>query len=132
MSHPASQATFTGDDAQLAAEISTQLDAVEARLYEVTAQMRRLPDETSKHLLAAGGKRARPNLVLLTARLGQADTEDIIDAAVAVELIHLASLYHDDVMDDARCAVGHRPPTRCGATRWPSSPGICSSPRLPE
>ena len=101
MSHPASPATFTGDDAQLAAEISTQLETVEARLYEVTEQTRRLPDETSKHLLAAGGKRARPNLVLLTARLGDAKNEDIIDAAVAVELIHLASLYHDDVMDDA-------------------------------
>ena len=72
MSHPASPATFTGDDAQLAAEISTQLETVEARLYEVTEQTRRLPDETSKHLLAAGGKRARPNLVLLTARLGDA------------------------------------------------------------
>jgi len=72
MSHPASPATFTGDDAQLAAELSTQLETVEARLYEVTEQTRRLPDETSKHLLA-----------------------------VAVELIHLASLYHDDVMDDA-------------------------------
>src|SRR5699024_7733193 len=46
-------------------------------------------------------KRARPNLVLLTARLGEAEQDDIIDAAVAVELIHLASLYHDDVMDDA-------------------------------
>ena len=101
MSHLASPATFTGDDAQLAAEISTQLETVEARLYEVTEQTRRLPDETSKHLLAAGGKRARPNLVLLTARLGDADNDDIIDAAVAVELIHLASLYHDDVMDDA-------------------------------
>ena len=101
MSHLASPATFIGADAQLAADISTQLEAVERRLYEVTAQTRKLPDTTSKHLLAAGGKRARPNLLLLTARLGEADREEIIDAAVAVELIHLASLYHDDVMDDA-------------------------------
>ncbi|WP_252199821.1 polyprenyl synthetase family protein [Brevibacterium sp. RIT 803] len=101
MSHLASPATFIGADAQLAADISTQLEAVERRLYEVTAQTRKLPDTTSQHLLAAGGKRARPNLLLLTARLGEADREEIIDAAVAVELIHLASLYHDDVMDDA-------------------------------
>ncbi|MDN5660231.1 MAG: polyprenyl synthetase family protein, partial [Brevibacterium aurantiacum] len=101
MSHLASPATFIGADAQLAADISTQLEAVERRLYEVTEQTRKLPDTTSKHLLAAGGKRARPNLLLLTARLGEANRDAIIDAAVAVELIHLASLYHDDVMDDA-------------------------------
>ena len=101
MSHLASPATFIGADAQLSADISTQLEAVETRLYDATAQTRKLPDTTSKHLLAAGGKRARPNLVLLTARLGEADCDEILDAAVAVELIHLASLYHDDVMDDA-------------------------------
>lgn len=101
MSHLASPATFIGADAQLATDISTQLEAVERRLYEVTEQTRKLPDTASKHLLAAGGKRARPNLLLLTARLGDAHCEAIIDAAVAVELIHLASLYHDDVMDDA-------------------------------
>lgn len=101
MSHLASPATFIGADAQLAADISTQLESVERRLYDVTEQTRKLPDTTSKHLLAAGGKRARPNLLLLTARLGEADRDEIIDAAVAVELIHLASLYHDDVMDDA-------------------------------
>lgn len=101
MSHLASPAAFTGADAQLAADISTQLESVERRLYEVTEQTRRLPDTASKHLLAAGGKRARPHLLLLTARLGDADRSEIVEAAVAVELIHLASLYHDDVMDDA-------------------------------
>lgn len=101
MSHPASPATIIGANAQIAADISTQLEAVERRLYEVTEQTRKLPDTASKHLLAAGGKRARPNLLLLTARLGDPERPETIDAAVTVELIHLASLYHDDVMDDA-------------------------------
>ena len=101
MSHLASPATFIGADAQLAESISTQLEAVERRLYEVTEQTQKLPDTASKHLLAAGGKRARPNLLLLTAHLGEPNCDEIIDAAVSVELIHLASLYHDDVMDDA-------------------------------
>ncbi len=101
MSHLASPVTFIGADAQLAADIAAQLDIVERRLYAVTDQTRKLPDTASKHLLAAGGKRARPNLVLLTARLGQPQCDEVIEAAVAVELIHLASLYHDDVMDDA-------------------------------
>jgi heptaprenyl diphosphate synthase len=55
----------------------------------------------SAHLTAAGGKRFRPLLTLLTAELGKDCTDEVIDAATAVELTHLASLYHDDVMDAA-------------------------------
>src|SRR5699024_5493434 len=106
MSHLASPATFTGADAQLAAEISTQLEAVEARLYEVTEQTRKLPHTTTKHLQAADGQRARPNLMLLTPRQGDAAQDDIIDAAVAVDLSHLASLYHEAVMDGASVRRG--------------------------
>jgi heptaprenyl diphosphate synthase len=59
-------------------------------------------DEVTTHLLAAGGKRLRPVLALATATSGlhQASREDLL-GAVAVELVHLASLYHDDVMDEA-------------------------------
>jgi heptaprenyl diphosphate synthase len=55
----------------------------------------------SGHLTAAGGKRFRPLLTLLTAELGNECTDEVVDAATAVELTHLASLYHDDVMDAA-------------------------------
>jgi len=55
----------------------------------------------SAHLLAAGGKRFRPTLTLLAAQVCRGVTDEVIAAAVGVELTHLASLYHDDVMDEA-------------------------------
>jgi heptaprenyl diphosphate synthase len=59
-------------------------------------------DEVTTHLIAAGGKRLRPLLALATATAGQREaSEDDLMGAVAVELVHLASLYHDDVIDEA-------------------------------
>jgi heptaprenyl diphosphate synthase len=57
--------------------------------------------ETSRHLVEAGGKRLRPLLTLISAQFGDPTNHDIIKAAVCCELTHLATLYHDDVMDDA-------------------------------
>lgn len=57
--------------------------------------------EASGHLFQAGGKRFRPMLTVLCAQLGDGANDDVIAAAAAVELTHLASLYHDDVMDEA-------------------------------
>src|SRR5690606_19231992 len=79
----------------------------EERLRDAVAQSDRLADATSRHLVNAGGKRLRPALTLLTAHLGDASRPEVVDAAVVVELTHLATLYHDDVMDSA--------PTRRGA-----------------
>ena len=60
-----------------------------------------LADDASRHLVNAGGKRLRPLLTLLAAELGDGSRLEVIDAAVVVELTHLATLYHDDVMDSA-------------------------------
>ncbi|GAA3765699.1 polyprenyl synthetase family protein [Microbacterium kribbense] len=60
-----------------------------------------LVDATVRYLYEAGGKRVRPMLVLLTCQLGDGVTDAVIEAATALELTHLGSLYHDDVMDDA-------------------------------
>jgi heptaprenyl diphosphate synthase len=57
--------------------------------------------EASRHLVDAGGKRFRPLLVLLAAEFGDPDAPGVVPAAVVVELTHLATLYHDDVMDEA-------------------------------
>jgi heptaprenyl diphosphate synthase len=57
--------------------------------------------ETSRHLVEAGGKRLRPLLTLLGAQFGDPSSAGIIEAAVVCELTHLATLYHDDVMDEA-------------------------------
>ena len=62
--------------------------------------------ETSRHLVEAGGKRLRPLLTLLSAQFGDSTNYDIIKAAVCCELTHLATLYHDDVMDDAALRRG--------------------------
>ena len=60
-----------------------------------------LADATSRYLYDAGGKRVRPVLALLTAQLGDGATDEVIDGATALEMTHLGSLYHDDVMDAA-------------------------------
>ncbi|WP_308468976.1 polyprenyl synthetase family protein [Rathayibacter soli] len=91
----------SGEDKAFAAAIEAGLDTVELGLH---AQMRyadQLADVTARYLLKAGGKRVRPMLTLLTAQLGDGNTPQVITAAEAVEITHLASLYHDDVMDDA-------------------------------
>ena len=60
-----------------------------------------LVEETSHHLVSAGGKRLRPLLTLIAAHLGDPTRYEVIEAAVVCELTHLATLYHDDVMDEA-------------------------------
>lgn len=94
------------DDA-LAQRIVAELGTVEERLRESVAVDDAMVSWTARHLMDAGGKRVRPMLTLLAGALGNEPSERTIDAAVLVELTHLASLYHDDVMDSA--------PTRRGA-----------------
>src|SRR5699024_12003188 len=62
---------------------------------------RALIDDAARHLIEAGGKRLRPMLVILSAQFGEGVDDRVRQAAVATELTHLASLYHDDVMDSA-------------------------------
>lgn len=82
------------------------LAEVERRLDNAVRQTRVLEDEPSAHLLAAGGKRMRPALAILASQLGTGVSEEVLEAAVGVELTHLASLYHDDVMDSAATRRG--------------------------
>jgi heptaprenyl diphosphate synthase len=88
-------------DAALAESVRVGLAAVESRLREAVVQNDRLADDTSRHLIEAGGKRVRPMLTLLAAHLADGSRPEVIEAAVVVELTHLATLYHDDVMDSA-------------------------------
>nr|WP_170233659.1 polyprenyl synthetase family protein [Ornithinimicrobium humiphilum] len=75
--------------------------AVDTRLREVVDHDDPFVAEAAGHLAAAGGKRFRPLLTLLASEVGNGWDERVVDAAVGVELTHLASLYHDDVMDEA-------------------------------
>ncbi|QAY64360.1 polyprenyl synthetase family protein [Xylanimonas allomyrinae] len=88
-------------DPALAARLMERMEAVERALADAVASADRLADDVSHHLVAAGGKRLRPFLTLLTGELGDGTRPELLDAAVVVELTHLASLYHDDVMDSA-------------------------------
>ncbi|SDQ15162.1 polyprenyl synthetase family protein [Quadrisphaera sp. DSM 44207] len=93
-------------DPALTETISRDLDDVEERLLAAVAHADELADATSRHLVVAGGKRVRPMLTLLCAQLGDGTGPQVLTAAVAVELTHLASLYHDDVMDSAAVRRG--------------------------
>ena len=74
----------------------------------------------ARYLFDAGGKRFRPLVCLLAAHLGDATRPELIPAAVVVELTHLATLYHDDVMDEADVRRG----ARSANSRWGNTVAI--------
>jgi len=94
-------------DAALAADVVDGLALVEDGLRDAARAQEALLSETSGYLIDAGGKRFRATLVLLAAQFGNPRDERIVPAAVAIELTHLATLYHDDVMDEAAVRRGH-------------------------
>jgi heptaprenyl diphosphate synthase len=98
-----------------------QLEAVEAALLKAAEAQSPMVTEAAQHIIAAGGKRFRPLLVALAARLGPAAVDDdVVKAAVVVELTHVASLYHDDVMDEA----GIRRGSVSANSRWGNTVAI--------
>jgi heptaprenyl diphosphate synthase len=88
-------------DASLEADLALGMQGVEELLREHIKGDYPLVEETSRHLVAAGGKRLRPLLTLISSHFGDSTRNEIIPAAVVCELTHLATLYHDDVMDEA-------------------------------
>ncbi|PMC74386.1 polyprenyl synthetase family protein [Brachybacterium sp. UMB0905] len=107
-------------DEQLADRVLERLGVIEDELKAAVSTSDDMMQWTARHLLDAGGKRVRPMLVLLAASFGDVRAPAVVDAAALVELTHLASLYHDDVMDSA--------PTRRGAdsahTLWGNNVAI--------
>ena len=94
-------------DAGLADRLQARLEVVESALSQHVQSKAPFVTEAARHLLDAGGKRFRPLLVLLAAEAGShPHVDDVITAACVVELTHLASLYHDDVMDEAALRRG--------------------------
>lgn len=88
-------------DLKLMSAVEAALEQVEARILVATSHTDKLADQTASHLARAGGKRLRPVLTLLTAHLGDPTRDEVLDAAVVMEITHLGTLYHDDVMDEA-------------------------------
>ena len=85
----------------LEAELKEGMAKVESLLLSHIQGDYPLVEETSRHLVAAGGKRLRPLLTLLASHYGDKNRFGIIESAVVCELTHVATLYHDDVMDEA-------------------------------
>jgi heptaprenyl diphosphate synthase len=106
-------------------QVLATLEAVEERLIQRAQSSHAFTREVARYLIDAGGKRFRPLLVCLTGHLPHTTYDDVpfdalVDAGVIVELVHLATLYHDDVIDDA--------PARRGITsahlRWTNTLAI--------
>ncbi|WP_372446617.1 polyprenyl synthetase family protein [Nocardioides faecalis] len=89
-------------DEALADRLRTRMATVEEALFSHASSRAPYVTEAARHLLAAGGKRFRPLLVLLAAEAGpRPDAPEVLTAACVVEITHVGSLYHDDVMDEA-------------------------------
>jgi heptaprenyl diphosphate synthase len=108
------------DDPVLESSVRDGLAAVESALLAAVHSDDEFVAEVGKHLLDAGGKRFRPLLALLAAHFGDPHGDGVLMSAVVCELTHLATLYHDDVMDEA--------PVRRGAqsanSRWTNTVAI--------
>src|SRR5215217_1980073 len=96
------------------------LARVESALAEAVGSEHPFIREAAGHLMSAGGKRFRPMLALLAAQLGDPGAPGVTESAVVCELTHLATLYHDDVMDEA--AVRRGAPS--ANSRWSNSIAI--------
>ena len=107
-------------DPELRAAVGAGLDEVEELLRRSLSSNDPFVREASRHLFLAGGKRFRPLLVLLAASLGDRSRPGVVPAAVVVELTHLATLYHDDVMDEAVVRRG----APSANTRWDNTVAI--------
>jgi geranylgeranyl pyrophosphate synthase len=93
-------------DADLEARLRARMVEVEERLEREIRSEAPFVTNAARHLMHAGGKRFRPLLVLLAAETGDPARDGVVTAACVVELTHLASLYHDDVMDEAELRRG--------------------------
>jgi heptaprenyl diphosphate synthase len=107
-------------DADLDARVRARLGDIEAELAAAVASDIPFVDKAARHLLDAGGKRFRPLLVVLASEFGNPSSSAVVPAAIVVELTHLATLYHDDVMDEADIRRG----AQSANARWDNSIAI--------
>jgi heptaprenyl diphosphate synthase len=107
-------------DAALESSVRRGLLAVEDALIEAVRSEDEFVAETARYLADAGGKRFRPLLSILAAHFGDPSAPEVIPAAAVIELTHLATLYHDDVMDEASVRRG----TVSANARWSNTVAI--------
>jgi geranylgeranyl pyrophosphate synthase len=107
-------------DSQLGVHVTEGLAQVEQGLQKVARTEDVLLTDASEHLINAGGKRFRATLVLLAAQFGDPRDRRVVPGAIAIELTHLATLYHDDVMDEAAVRRGEE----SANSRWSNTVAI--------
>jgi geranylgeranyl pyrophosphate synthase len=107
-------------DATLEAEIRARLDRVEDALEKAVVAESDLLSASAAYLLSAGGKRIRPMLILLAGYFGEPSDPRLVPGSVAIELTHLATLYHDDVIDES----GDRRGVPSANARWDNTVAI--------
>lgn len=107
-------------DPELESRVRSKLDDIESELAKAVSSDIELVNEMARHLLEAGGKRFRPLLVVLAAEFGDPHAPGVVPSALVVELTHLATLYHDDVMDEADLRRG----APSANARWDNSVAI--------
>ena len=107
-------------DKDLERQLSQGLDEVESLLSSHIQGDYPLVVETSRHLVEAGGKRFRPLITLISSHFGNGQSKEVIAAAVVCELTHVATLYHDDVMDEAPLRRG----VESANSRWGNTVAI--------
>ncbi|HEX8582560.1 MAG TPA: polyprenyl synthetase family protein [Acidimicrobiales bacterium] len=105
---PTARPSATDDLAGIQANVKAGLAEVEEALAEAVATADPFVQEAASYLVTAGGKRLRPTLVLVAGHTGDPGEARLVGASVAIELTHLSSLYHDDVMDEAELRRGMR------------------------
>jgi heptaprenyl diphosphate synthase len=115
-----SAVTLDLPDSRLGADVNAGLTEVEAALQQAAHTDDPLLADASRHLIDAGGKRFRATLVLLAAQFGNPHDPRVVPGAVAIELTHLATLYHDDVMDEAAIRRGRK----SANSRWDNNVAI--------
>jgi heptaprenyl diphosphate synthase len=93
---------------ELLEPIAADLQEFERRLYDSIASDLGPMASAMEHIVKAGGKRLRPALVILSARLGSADRDEIFNLAMGIEFIHTATLVHDDLIDNSATRRGIR------------------------
>ncbi|WP_332630096.1 heptaprenyl diphosphate synthase component II [Halalkalibacter flavus] len=94
--------------AEIYMQFQSDINIIEKELEETVQAKNDVLQEAATQLLRAGGKRIRPVFVLLAARFGQYDINKLKHIAVPLELIHMGSLVHDDVIDDAELRRGKK------------------------
>ena len=111
---------FQITDTELADSVKQGMARVEQLLHHEVQSDLDFATRTSLHLVDAGGKRFRPLFVLLAAQFGDPTSDEVVKSGAVVEMIHLATLYHDDVMDEATMRRG----ATSANARWDNSVAI--------